>query len=116
MIGVTAVADEALQSIRNGGGPQLIEALTYRLGDHTTADDARRYRDDEVVSKHWKEEPLVRLRTYLVEQGWWTSADEHELLTDCTQEVATAPEAYLEAPPEPSDAMFKHLFVEDANG
>ncbi|NNF77570.1 MAG: pyruvate dehydrogenase (acetyl-transferring) E1 component subunit alpha, partial [Rhizobiales bacterium] len=111
VIGVTAVTDDALKSIRKGGGPQLIEALTYRLGDHTTADDSRRYRDDDLVSKHWKEEPLIRLRTYLVEQGWWTSDDEHELLTDCTQEVAAAAEAYLETPAEPTEAIFKHLFA-----
>ena len=38
---------------------------TYRLGDHTTADNASRYRPDEEVSAAWKEDPIARLRTYL---------------------------------------------------
>lgn len=116
VIGVNAVADQALKSIRNGEGPQLIEALTYRLGDHTTADDARRYRDDELVSKHWNEEPIKRLKTYMINQGWWSNDDEHGLLTDCTREVADAAEAYLNTEPELPGAMFRHLFAGESDG
>ena len=57
----------ALERARSGGGPHLVEALTYRLCDHTTTDDASRYRDDAEVSRRWPEEPVLRLRRYLTE-------------------------------------------------
>ncbi len=59
------VVGEALETARRGGGPCLIEALTYRLSDHTTADDASRYRGAEEVKEAWALEPLIRIRRYL---------------------------------------------------
>ena len=64
VIAVRAAAEEAIVAARAGQGPRLIEALTYRLGDHTTADDAARYRPPEEVQAHWKEEPIARLRAF----------------------------------------------------
>ena len=66
VIAVRAAVDTAMAMARAGEGPSLIEAVTYRLGDHTTADDASRYRSADEVQEHWKEEPLARLRAYLV--------------------------------------------------
>jgi hypothetical protein len=66
VIAMRAATDEAIAAARSGDGPRLIEAVTYRLGDHTTADDAARYRPPEEVQVHWKEEPIARLRTYVV--------------------------------------------------
>ena len=74
----TAV-EQAIAAARSGQGPRLIEALTYRLGDHTTADDAARYRPPEEVQAHWKEEPIARLRAYLVGQKAWGKAEEEQL-------------------------------------
>jgi pyruvate dehydrogenase E1 component alpha subunit len=111
---VVAVADateRALARARAGEGPSLIEAVTYRLGDHTTADDASRYRDDAEVSRHWAEEPLSRLRQYLAAQGLWSSHQEETLLAQCTAEIAGAAERYLATPPEPPEAMFDHLYA-----
>src|SRR6201993_882798 len=67
-IAVHAAAAEAIAYARAGKGPRLIEAVTYRLGDHTTSDDAARYRSAEEVQAHWKKEPIARLRSYLVSQ------------------------------------------------
>jgi pyruvate dehydrogenase E1 component alpha subunit len=112
VIAVRAVLDETLARARAGEGPTLIEALTYRLSDHTTADDATRYRDDTEVSARWKEEPVARLRTYLVEIGAWGKDDEEGLLADCDREVEAAAEAYLATAPMPPSAMFDHLYAE----
>src|SRR6516162_10010411 len=71
VIAVRMVAERALARARRGEGPSLIEAVTYRLSDHTTADDASRYRDDAEVSRHWPEEPVARLRNYLIKVGVW---------------------------------------------
>jgi len=62
---------DAIELARKGGGPTLIESVTYRLADHTTADDARRYRD-ETEWKNWcAKDPLVRTRKFLEERKLW---------------------------------------------
>ncbi len=73
----------------------MIEALTYRLCDHTTADDARRYRSDSEVSEHFKGEPVSRLRAHLVSCGAWGRYDEAALLSQCREQVERAVEDYL---------------------
>ena len=62
IIAVRHIVGEALASARRGDGPTVIEAVTYRLSDHTTADDATRYRRDKEVKDAWRTEPLLRLR------------------------------------------------------
>ena len=76
VIAVRAAAEDGIAQARAGAGPRLIEALTYRLSDHTTADDAARYRPPEEVQARWKEEPIARLRSYLVSQNAWGKAEE----------------------------------------
>lgn len=112
---VVAVYDttrRAIAKARSGQGPTLIEALTYRLGDHTTADDATRYRDPEVVQREWTREPISRLRAYLLCKGLWSKEQEAELLQNCSAEVAAAVEAYASTSVAPSDAMFNYLYEE----
>ncbi len=101
----------AIARARAGEGTSLIEALTYRLSDHTTADDARRYRGDAEVSLHWHGEPVARLRQYLVGQGAWSRDDEEHALADAADEMERATEAYLAMAPQPVSAMFDHLFA-----
>jgi 2-oxoisovalerate dehydrogenase E1 component alpha subunit len=111
---VMAVYESARQAIhkaRNGGGPTLIEALSYRLGDHTTADDATRYRDPEVVRAEWAREPIGRLRSYLLAKGFWSKEKETALLKECAEEVEAAVKAYLATPAPTCEAMFDHLFA-----
>ncbi len=112
VVAVRHLVDDALEKARSGGGATLIEALTYRLSDHTTADDASRYRDDDEVAKHWKEEPIARLRGHLTAAHAWTKAEEEALIETCAAEVERATVAYLAEPPEPPEAMFDHLYAE----
>lgn len=112
VIAVHAFVARALTRARAAGGASLIEALTYRLSDHTTADDARRYRDDAEVSAHWHGEPIARLRQYLVSQGVWNRDDEEQALARAAAEIERAAEAYLATPPQPISAMFDHMFAE----
>lgn len=103
---------EALERARSGGGPFLIEAITYRMSDHTTADDARRYRDADEVSSHWQQDPVARIKTYLVERGGWSKDDEEVLQSRCQQELEQAVADYLAMPPQPAEAMFDYLYAE----
>ena len=109
-VAVYTATHEALEAIRAGQGPRLIEAMTYRLGDHTTADNASRYRDDEEVSRHWQEDPVSRLRDYLTAQNYWTKDDEQSLLEECRGQVETEADAYLATPVQAVSTMFEHLF------
>jgi pyruvate dehydrogenase E1 component alpha subunit len=112
VVAVHDITRRAIAKARAGDGPSLIEALTYRLGDHTTADDATRYRDPDVVQHEWTREPIARLRTYLLCKGLWSKELEAELLKQCNAEVTEAVATYLSTPPAACDAMFDHLYEE----
>jgi 2-oxoisovalerate dehydrogenase E1 component alpha subunit len=111
VIAVRAAAEAAIDHARTGKGPVLIEAVTYRLSDHTTADDAARYRPPEEVQARWKEEPVARLRAYLVSQKAWGKSEEEALAAECQQRVETAVERYLAAAPRAPETMFDHLYA-----
>ena len=112
VIAMRAAAEEAIAQARAGGGPRLIEALTYRLSDHTTADDAARYRPSEEVQARWKEEPIARLRAYLVSQKAWGKAQEEELAAECQKKIEAAIERYLASSARAPETMFDHLYAE----
>ena len=112
VVAVTQEVREALRKARAGDGPALIEAVTYRLADHTTADDSRRYRDDREVAEHWKDEPLIRLRRYLTECDQWSAEQEKAWQAACADEIQNAVAAYLADSPQPVSAMFDYLFDE----
>jgi 2-oxoisovalerate dehydrogenase E1 component alpha subunit len=111
VIAVREAVSQALAKARAGRGSHLIEAVTYRLGDHTTADDASRYRSGAEVSTRWGEEPIARLRNYLVTKGWWVKADEERLLAEVTLTIERAAEAYLATPPQGPEAMFDFTYA-----
>jgi pyruvate dehydrogenase E1 component alpha subunit len=111
VLAVRAAAEAAIAAARAGKGPRLVEAVTYRLGDHTTADDASRYRSPEEVQARWKEDPAARLRTYLVGQKAWGKADEERLSAECQQQVEVAVERYLATRPRSPETMFDHLYA-----
>jgi pyruvate dehydrogenase E1 component alpha subunit len=111
VIAVRHVVEEALAGARRGEGPTLVEALTYRLADHTTADDAARYRDPAEVEARLALEPLVRLRRHLAAAGGWSKADESLLQQECEARIEAAAQAFLAMPPQPPEAMFDHLFA-----
>jgi 2-oxoisovalerate dehydrogenase E1 component alpha subunit len=108
---VREVVGEALEAARRGAGPSLIEALTYRLSDHTTADDASRYRSGAELMAAWAVEPLIRIRAFLINRGLWDAASEQALLEECGREVDAAVIEYLAQPRPAADAMFDHLFA-----
>jgi pyruvate dehydrogenase E1 component alpha subunit len=112
VIAVEDAVRNALAKGRRGEGPTLIEAITYRIGDHTTADDAKRYRDTTIVEQHRHEDPILRLQTYLTQQNLWTAQQEQQLQAECQQQVAEAVERYLATEVQPVTAMFDYLYAE----
>lgn len=112
LIAVRAAMDQALTRARGGHGGTVLELVTYRLSDHTTADDARRYRPDEEVKAAWEREPLKRLRAYLVARKAWSEAEEAAWKAECGKEVDAEVDAYLETTTQPLESMFDHLYAD----
>jgi pyruvate dehydrogenase E1 component alpha subunit len=102
----------ATERARKGEGASVIEFLTYRLHDHTTADDARRYRGEQEVKDGWTREPISRLRTYLTNAKLWDAAQETAWSEECGKKVDVEINAYLNTPVQPVEAMFDHLYAE----
>ena len=112
LFAVYKASKEAIERARGGGGPSFIEAVTYRLGDHTTADDARRYRGEDEVKDAWTREPFLRLRTWLSNEGHWSDAMETEWKVECGRLADIEVNAYLESKLPSVAAMFDHVFAE----
>ncbi|RMG44366.1 MAG: pyruvate dehydrogenase (acetyl-transferring) E1 component subunit alpha [Acidobacteria bacterium] len=81
-LAVYRAAKEALDRARSGGGPTFIEAVTYRLMMHTTADDPSKYRSEEEVERWKKLDPLPRFRRYLQRKRIWNKSKEEALLAE----------------------------------
>lgn len=100
----------ALDKARNAGGPHLIEALTYRLCDHTTADDASRYRDPVELKKQQRYDPIERLRTYLFNNNYINDDLELRIKTECANQVEEEINRYLNTAPLKPQCMFDYLY------
>ena len=101
---------DAVERARSGGGPAFIEAVTYRLADHTTADDARRDRDAQEGDAWMGKDPLIRLKKYLTAKGLWDDAKQaaaDEVAKQTASEVVRSAEGIT--PPVATD-MFDYTF------
>ncbi len=107
-----AVMAEAAQRAREGGGPTLIEAVTYRLGPHTTSDDPTRYRSQEEVD-HWTaRDPIPRYRTYLQSIGVWTERLEHRVETRSARLCAELRDAIVNTPDMDVGELFDTVYAD----
>lgn len=83
-------ARKALEKARTGQRPTLIEAFTYRLSNHTTSDDATKYRTEEELKEWEDKDPIKRFRNFLQNEGILTESKEEELTQDIEAEIETA--------------------------
>jgi pyruvate dehydrogenase E1 component alpha subunit len=112
LLAVVGAVGEALDRARSGQGPALVEALTYRLGPHTTADDPTRYREEAEVERMRAFDPLTRVRRYLERRGLWSEADEESLEAAVRAEVDRAvAETYSVPEPDPAE-IFDYTYAE----
>ncbi|WP_222853966.1 thiamine pyrophosphate-dependent enzyme [Fodinicola acaciae] len=112
-LAVHSAVSAAVECARTGAGPVLVEAVTYRLGPHTTADDPRRYRDSSEESVWAGRDPLARTRTFLLNQGWADEAWLSTVDTDADDFSAEIRSACLGLPDPSADNIFSHVFVEE---
>jgi len=112
LFAVYVAVKEAANSMRKGGGPVLIEAMTYRLGAHSTSDDPSAYRSEEEVAGARKKDPIQRLYLYLTQAGLWDEAKEKELDEEIEAEVTAAIAAAKSAPPPAPESLIEDVYAE----
>ncbi len=102
---------EALEKARKGE-PTLIECFTYRLSDHTTADDAKRYRTQEELEAWMKKDPIDRLRKYMASKGIWNEDYEKKVRSEAIAKVEEAVKKAEAIQPASREDVFKYMFAE----
>src|SRR5919108_5063394 len=112
VLAVYRVTADAAARARAGGGPTLIEALTYRLGPHTTADDASRYRDEEEVERWRAFDPIDRYRTWLIAAGHADEAFVRTCDAEAADWVAEVRAGITAAEPPPAEWLFDWAYAD----
>jgi pyruvate dehydrogenase E1 component alpha subunit len=114
ILAVYSAAKEAVDRARSGGGPSLIECVTYRMMMHTTADDPKRYRKNEEVEDWKKRDPLDRVQKYLKDKKLLSDQKIEELEKEIKDDIQKAVEHAEELMKKYSDPlqMFEHVYAE----
>jgi pyruvate dehydrogenase E1 component subunit alpha len=102
----------AVDRAREGMGPSFIETITYRMRDHTTADDARRYRPAAELAAWSKRDPLHRTRKFLESRGLWNASDQARAEQQYRAQVQEIIHKAMEFPSAPTTDIFDHVFAE----
>jgi len=103
---------EALEKARSGGGPTFIECLTYRMADHTTADDAARYRSPNEVAAWRAKDPILRLERFLAGRGSWSEGTRDEVVAKAIAAIDGAVAAMEAISPPTVAEMFASTAAE----
>ena len=101
---------DAAARAREGHGPTMIEAVTYRLGPHSSSDDPARYRDEAEVAAWRARDPIARFRRYLEHAGWWDDAREARLEQEIGDEITHAIQEAERAGPPGIDTLFTDVY------
>jgi 2-oxoisovalerate dehydrogenase E1 component alpha subunit len=107
-----AATRRALEKARSGGGPTLIEAMTYRVGPHSTSDDPSAYRNDDEVAPWRDRDPIALYERQLAALGHWDEAFGREVREACNQALLEAAREAGEAPAPDLDSMFGDVYAE----
>ena len=111
LFAVIAVTKQALERGLRGEGPTLIEAITYRMGGHSTSDDPNRYRESEIVQSWAARDPLERVKSYLVQRKLWSYADDQPLRADIDRKFRDAVALAERTPPPALESMFDDVYA-----
>jgi pyruvate dehydrogenase E1 component alpha subunit len=113
VLATLAVTRWALAQVRSGAGPVLVEALTYRMGAHTTADDPTRYRAADEVAEWARRDPLARLEIHLRQADLLDDDGAGELAAEADDIAADLRRRCVALPDPDPLAMFDHVQVAD---
>ena len=110
LLAVYQVMQDCTDRARAGDGPSLIEALTYRLGAHTTADDPDKYRPKAELEEWLPRDPLHRYRTFLMERQLLGERDDELLQEEVKAEIQTAVDEIMAKPAQEPDRLFDSVY------
>lgn len=110
VLAVYKAVSEALERARNGEGPSLVEAVTYRLSLHTTSDDPHKYRSKEEEELAWTREPLIRFRKYLDAKGFWDDVKQANMEADLKARIDEAVQRFEAPASYKPDLPFDNVF------
>ena len=111
-LAVYVATRDAAVAARRGDGPTLVEAVTYRLGPHSSSDDPSRYREEAEVAAWRARDPLARFRRYLEHAGWWDDDREAKLEQEIGDEITRAVTEAERAPRPSLETLFQDVFEE----
>ncbi len=112
VLAVYKVLRDAFACARSGGGPTFVEAVTYRMGAHTTSDDPKLYRSDSEVEAWAKKDPIDRLRRYLEARGLMDDARDTKLEADASAEIVSIIREVEELAAPSLASMFDDVYAE----
>lgn len=102
---------DAAAAAYEGRGPTLVEAVTYRLGPHSSSDDPSRYRDEAEVAMWRARDPIARFRRFLEHARLWDEGREAALEQEIGDEITRAVQEAERAPPPPVDTLFADVYA-----
>jgi pyruvate dehydrogenase E1 component alpha subunit len=110
LFAVVFAVKSALARATEGGGPTLIEALTYRMGGHSTNDDPNAYRGSDALTPWAERDPLARVRRYLERHGEWSERQEEEVVSSLVERYRAAVTIAEKAPRPRLESMFDDVY------
>ncbi len=112
ILAVYKATKSAVDKARSGGGPTLIEAITYRMGGHSTSDDAAVYRSPEEVEMWKKRDPIVRFTKYLINKGIISEQENEKLLQQIDADITKVIKERELIPPPAKSTLFTDVYAE----
>jgi pyruvate dehydrogenase E1 component alpha subunit len=112
ILAVYMATKSAVDKARSGGGPTLIEAVTYRMGGHSTSDDPSVYRSSEEVELWKKRDPLTRFNAYLIKKGVLTEKENQRFMQEIDAELAGVIKDRESIPPPADSTLFTDVYSE----
>jgi pyruvate dehydrogenase E1 component alpha subunit/2-oxoisovalerate dehydrogenase E1 component alpha subunit len=112
VLAVYAATKTAADRARAGGGPTFIEALTYRIGAHSTSDDPSRYRDERITEDWKKRDPIARFRLYLLAKDILKEKDDVTLRKETDARIRAALKQAESVPPPTLETLFEDVYAD----
>lgn len=112
VLAVYSATKDAVDNARAGNGPGFVEAVTYRMGAHSSSDDPRLYRQDEEVEEWKRKDPINRLLKYLEQLGYWSGSEQEALEERLTQEILDAVAEAEKIGPPSVETLFEDVYSE----
>ncbi len=111
LFAVVSTVQKAVERGVRGEGPTLIEAITYRMGGHSTSDDPNRYRGSEMLEPWASRDPIGRVRAYLEKHELWDGTAEERLIAEVDASFKAAVKVAEHTPPPPLESMFEDVYA-----